>query len=359
MKILIGIQHPKHVHIFKNIIFKLIDNGHEVQVVAVDKEITRQLLEKLHIPFSLLGKNQPSLIKKGFSLLSWEYQTFKIMRKFKPDLVIGRALPHLAHVSALLRVPFIIFEDTELAGVLHKITVPFARVIITPSCFRGDFGEKHIRYNGFDELSYLHPNYFTPDPEIFTELGMNIGDPFIVLRIISWNAYHDVNLKGISDYHQLIRDLEPFGKVFVSFEDRLDRSLEKYRLRLSPEKMHSLLYYAQLYIGEGGTMAAEAAILGTPAIHIEANDKGVATGNFTGNFLDLRDRYDLLYFFADQNSAFSKALEILENRNAKQEWHKKCEILVKEKVDVSAWMIDFIENYPESFNNQKKTTMTN
>jgi len=31
-------------------------------------------------------------------------------------------------------------------------------------------------------------------------------------------------------------------------------------------------------------MAAEAAILGTPAIHIESNSKGIATGSFSGNF---------------------------------------------------------------------------
>jgi uncharacterized protein len=348
LRILIGIQHPKHVHLFKNTIFSLINHGHEVRVVVVDKEITRELLEKLQIPYTILGKNQPSLIQKVFSLISWEYQTFKLMRQFKPDLVIGRALPHLAHISALLRVPFIIFEDTEGAGALHKITVPFASTIVTPSSFRKNFGKKHIRYNGFDELSYLHPNYFSPDPKIFDDLGLKMGEKFIVVRFISWNAYHDVNLKGISDHSQLIKDLEPFGKVFVSSEDYLDRSLEKYSLRLNPDKMHSLLYYAQMYIGEGGTMAAEAAILGTPAIHIEADADGIATGNSTGNFLDLRDRYALLYFFADQTSAFSKASEILSNQNAKQEWQSKREKLLMEKVDVTAWMIDFIENYPES-----------
>jgi predicted glycosyltransferase len=358
LKILIGIQHPKQVHLFKNTIFQLVNKGHDVKIVAIDKEITRELLERLHIPFTLLGENQPTLGKKFWELLSREYKTFNIIKEFKPDLVIGRAVPHLAHVSAIFRIPFIIFEDTELAGAIHKITIPFASTIVTPSSYLGNFGEKHVRYNGYDELSYLHPNYFIPDPQIFKNLGLDEGDPFIVLRFISWNAYHDVNLKGIADYPRLIRDLEPYGKVFVSAEGRLDPSLEKYRIQSNPEKMHSLLYYAQLYIGEGGTMAVEAAILGTPSIHVEGNAEGIATGNLTGNFRELRDKYGLLFYFAKQEEAFSKALEILKNSNAKPEWQKKRDMLLKDKIDVTEWMTDFIEKYPDSFDQYKKKNRT-
>lgn len=101
-------------------------------------------------------------------------------------------------------------------------------------------------------------------------------------------------------------------------------------------------------------MAAEAAILGTPSIHVESNAQGIATGNSSGNFRELRDRYGLLYFFADQKAAFSKASEILENKNAKLEWQRKRENLLKDKIDVTAWMTDFIEKYPESFNQYKE-----
>jgi hypothetical protein len=357
LKILIGIQHPKQVHLFKNTIFNLINKGHTVKIVAVDKEITRELLERLNIPFTLLGINQPSLGKKFWELLSREFKTFRIMKEFKPDLVVGRAVPHLAHVSAFLRIPFIIFEDTELAGAIHKITIPFASTIVTPSSYLGDFGEKHVRYNGFDELAYLNPNYFTPNPQIFKNLGLQNEEHFIVLRFISWNAYHDAHLKGIADYPGLIKNLEPYGKVFVSSEGDLDPSLEKYRLLINPDEMHSLLYFAHLYIGEGGTMAAEAAILGTPSIHVEGNREGIATGNSSGNFRELQDKYGLLFFFAHQEEACSKALELLKNRNIKQEWQKRREILLKDKVDVTRWMTDFIENYPKSFYKYKKENL--
>ncbi len=44
-------------------------------------------------------------------------------------------------------------------------------------------------------------------------------------------------------------------------------------------------------------MAVEAGILGTPAIHIESTSGGQATGETCGNFLELRDKYELIFFY--------------------------------------------------------------
>ena len=185
------------------------------------------------------------------------------------------------------------------------------------------------------------------------------GEKFIIVRFISWAASHDTSLHGIQRGKEIdfIKSLEQYGRVFITSERPLSDNLEKYRVNSTPEDMHSLLYYADLYIGEGGTMAAEAAVLGTPSIHVEANADGVATGSLSGNFREFRDRYGLLYFFADQDEAFSKAVELLENSQTKQEWKKKRENLVKDKVDVTAWMTDFVENYPESMEQYRRNNV--
>ncbi|OFV65892.1 MAG: protein containing DUF354 [Candidatus Syntrophoarchaeum butanivorans] len=202
----------------------------------------------------------------------------------------------------------------------------------------------------------MHPNYFKPDPSILDEMNISGDDTFIILRFISWGASHDIKLKGIERGKELefVKSLERYGSVFITSEGKLDKKLEKHRITIPPEKIHSLLYYADLYIGEGGTMATEAAILGTPAIHIESTSKGIATGEFTGNFLELRDKYGLLYFYPDQDQALEKAISILEDKNSKNEWRKRRERLLKDKIDVTAWMVDFIERYPESFYEYKR-----
>ncbi len=191
-------------------------------------------------------------------------------------------------------------------------------------------------------------------------MNLSKDDKFVILRFISWTATHDVGLKGIKKGTELeiIKTLEQYGKVFITSERKLDKNLEKYKITISLDKMHSLLYFASLYIGEGGTTAVEAAILGTPSIHIEYGDpnKPSAASIFSGNFLELRDKYDLVYMFPDQNEALKKAIEILENENSKRTWQKKREKLLNDKIDVTKFMVDFIENYPESFYEYRKTS---
>ena len=338
MRIIFGVSHPKHVHVFKNVVNRLIEKGHEVKVVAVEKEMTTDLLKKHNIPYEIIGINQPTFLKKILNLPKWEYNTFKIARDFKPDLYVGRALPHLAHISFLFRKPFIIFEDTEIAKLVHKITLPFATNVVTPYSFKDDLGDKQIRFKGFFDFAYLHPNVFTPRDDIFEELGLSKGDTYIILRFVSWNANHDMGQSGISTAlkNTYISELEKYGRVFISSESKLPSEFKKYELKVRPDRFHSVLSYAQLYIGEGGSTATEAAILGTPSIHIST------TAKFCGVFDDL-EKYDLIYTFDDEHKALEKAQEILNNPKSKELWVHRKNIMLKEMIDVNTFMTEAIE----------------
>lgn len=352
MRILIDIGHPAHVHLFKNMVWNMKNHGHQVQIVARQKDVTLDLLRLYGLEYESRGEIYNSLFDKAIGVIRINYRLYNIVKKFNPDILIGVHNPYLAHVGKLIGKPSISFNDTENVKITSTLTYPFADVVITPLCFREKVPEKkHVTFNGYKELAYLHPKYFTPDPGIVTDIGLSEGEPYILLRFISWAASHDINLQGIKPGSEkaFIESLEKYGKIFITSERTLPAELEKYQLNVSPDKIHSLLYYARLYIGEGGTMATEAAILGTPAIHIEASSSGKASGELSGNFLELRDLYGLLYFYADQEHALKKALEILSNPNSKKIWQKKREKLLQEKIDVTAWLIDFVERYPESF----------
>jgi len=313
--------------------------------------VTHALLKAYGFDFVSRGELKRSMLKKAFGLFSVDYTLYKIAKEFQADLLIGVHNPYVAHAGTLLRKPSIIFTDTENVGIASYLTLPFADVIWTPSCFMEKINpEKQVKFNGFKELAYLHPNYFYADYSVAERLGLGKGEKYIIVRFISWAASHDTGLHGIQPGKEIdfIKSLEKYGRVFITSERPLSDNLEKYRVKVPPEDMHSLLFYANLYIGEGGTMAAEAAILGTPSIHVEANSEGIPTGSLSGNFREFRDRYGLLYFYADQDEAFSKAVEILGNGNAKQEWQKKRQNLLNDKIDVTAWMTDFVEHFPES-----------
>ncbi len=348
IRILIDVGHPAHVHFFRNAIKLWEDHGHTVLVTARDKDVVVPLLKAYNLNYLYLGKSKKTILGKSFNMLKIDFNLLKVAIKFKPDVLLGIHDPYISHVGKLMHKPVIIFTDTELVKYTWLV-FPFSSVVCTPASFRLDLGSKHIRYEGYHELAYLHPNYFRPNSDVLDELGLSEKDSIIIVRLISWSAYHDVGLRGLNSELGLIKTLEEFGHVFISSERKLNGSLEKYKLPLNPEKLHDLLYYARLYIGEGGTMAVESAILGTPAIHIESTSNGLPSGSLTGIFRELRDRYGLLYFYADQNQALLKAVELLEKGRAiKKMWRAKRENLLKDKIDVTKWMVNLVEGYPDS-----------
>jgi predicted glycosyltransferase len=286
----------------------------------------------------------PTLVSKAIELVRFEARLYRIARSFEPDILIGGVgNVYVAHVGKLLRKPSIVFDDTEHAKIDHLLMDPFASAICTPSCYRWDIGPTQIRYNGYHELAYLHPNYFTPNPAVLVDIGLTESDPFIIVRFVSWNASHDVGQHGIRDKVRLVKALEEYGRVLITSEGGLPPELQPYQIHVSPEKIHDLLYYSALYFGEGATMASEAAVLGTSSIFVSS------LAGTVGNFIELEETYDLLYSFTKSDEALDMAKEILHDPASKKNWTTKRELLLKDKIDVTAFMVWFIENYPRSF----------
>lgn len=340
MRILVGISHPKHVFMFKNLLKIMESQGHEFKVIMVEKEITGYLLEQFGIPFTLIGHNQPTMFRKIMDLPTLEYRTLTIALKFKPDIFIAQAFPSIAHTSAILNTPYIVCEDTEIARQLHKFVLPFADVIVTPNCYKDDLGKKHVRFKGFFELAYLHPKNFEPDISVLDDLGIKANDRYVVIRLVSWHAHHDIGHKGINleNIQKLIEEIGEHAKIYISSEYELPDELIKYEIKLSPVKMHDILYYAALYIGESGTMATEAGILGTPSIYISS------LASTMGNFEEMEKKYELMHLYSDPLMALNKALEIIKNTSSKNDWRLKRIKMLEDSVDVNELLIDIIKN---------------
>lgn len=352
MRIFVGVAHPKQVYIFKNFIKEMEKRGHIIKVLAIQKEITEYLLQQANLPYTIIGYNPPCIYKNILSVPKWEYLTFKIAREFEPDIYIGRALPHFAHISTIFGKPYIILEDTEHAHVVQSISFPFADWIITPSCYREDLGKKQIRFDGYFELAYLHPNYFNPDPAVLTELGLTEADTFTVLRFVSWGASHDVGHSGLTldTKRRAIKKFEKYGRVFITSEKPLPQEFEKYRISVAPEKMHDLLYYATFLYGESSTMASECAVLGTHAIFCDFAGRG---------YTDEEEiKYDLVYNYnlnnESQIESVNKGVQLLQERDLKVKGQRKRERLLADNIDVTSYMIWLVENYPESVNTVKE-----
>lgn len=346
MRILIDIGHPADVHFFKNIIWDLEKKVHEIKIVAREKDIVLHLLNAYGFKYECLGKHHNDLVGKLFSLIKRDFKLFEIAKKFKPDILISHGSICAAHVSCVIHKPSISHEDT---GNMEQIILyaPFTDVILTPTCLKRDFGKKQVRYNGYKELAYLHPNHFKPNPSVLDDLGLSKDDKYVIMRFVSWGATHDVVQKGISSEmkHKFVKELKKYARVFITSEGKLPMNLEKYQINLPPEKIHDLLYYATMYIGDGGTMASEAAVLGTPAVFVSTT---------VSDYQLDEEQYGLVHIFSNPKTGEDEGLEfavkLLKDNDFKDKARERRKKLLENKIDVSAFMVWFIENYPESHN---------
>lgn len=347
MKILIDIGHPAHVHYFRNFIRLMILDGHKIHVTSRDKEVTFDLLKKYSIPFTSRGRGGKGLLGKLFYILLADIKLIRVGLEFKPDILLSFASMYAAHASFFLRRPHIAFDDTEHSRFEIFLYKPFTKTILNPYCFKKDFGEKQIRFNGFMELSYLRPEYFKPDETILSKLNLVNDEPFVLLRFVSWDAGHDIGEAGFSRIEklELVKELSKQIKIFISSEGNLPEEIEQFRLPISPEKLHDVLYYSTLYIGEGATTASECSMLGTPAIYVNSLSAGT---------LEEQEKLGLLLGFRNHYGVLEKAIELLNTPGYKAETIRRKEFMLKKTIDVTAFMVWFLKDYPESFSTMKK-----
>ena len=273
---------------------------------------------------------------------------FKTGLLFKPDILLSHGSLVNAFASFFLFKPNLALEDTGNHEQV-RLYKPFTKAIITSSSFPMRYGKKQIFYEGYHELAYLHPDVFTADKTVLKELGVGEHEKYFILRFVSWNASHDVGQGGLplQDKKDLIALLKRYGKVFISSEKALEAEFEPYRFSLPPWRMHDAMACCTLFVGEGATMASECAVLGTPAVYVNSLQRGY--------ILEEQD-YGLAFSFVNGHGVLEKVKELLEDTELDEKIKHAHAKLISEKINVSDFLVWFIENYPQSFSMMKKDT---
>lgn len=337
MKVLVTIQHPAHVHFFRNAISELLDSGHEVMVCCRNKDIAVELLDAYDIEYEILAGDSSTFGELVKTQAVYESKLLARAIKFNPDVMTAISEPAVTHVSRLINSKSVIFVDTEHATLQNKLAFPFAHRICTPECYYDTIGSKQVSYPGYHELSYLHPNRFEPDPQIVREAGVDPHEKYAIVRSVAWKAAHDVGQKGFNSVADVVESLEETGaSVVVSAEGDLPDVLEARCLEVPPEKMHHVMAFADVFIGESSTMAAESAVLGTPAIYVNSLRLGYID--------ELESRYGLVYHMTGENAqqnAVSRAVQILESEINFEEQRAE---LLEEKVDTTSTILKNIKD---------------
>jgi uncharacterized protein len=347
LRILIDIGHPAHVHLFKHFTHEMIRMGHQVHFTVREKESEIRLLEHEGFSYTSFGGHYHSGAGKTWGLLKFTWLMIRASLRFKPDIYLSHGSMYTAFASFFMRKPNIALEDTGNREQV-RLYLPFTEAVLTSTCFPFSYGKKQVRYDGYHELAYLHPDHFTPDRSILKELGISGNERYFIVRFVSWGASHDIGQHGLNlnQKREIVELLLKYGKVFISSEKAVDPEFEKYRFNSPPERMHNALAFASLFVGEGATMASESAVLGVPSVYINTLQRSYTTEQQT--------KYGLVFNFTNGKGVPEKIRELLEDRGLNQRCHESGLRLLSEKIDVTSFLSWFIGSWPESFRVMKQ-----
>ena len=113
--------------------------------------------------------------------------------------------------------------------------------------------------------------------------------------------------------------------------------------------MHHLLSFSKFFISDSQSMSVEAAILGVPSIRVST---------FAGKISvleELEHKYELTFGVKPENPdmIFKILKKLFKNKSLSQNIINKRNVMIREKIDVSAFLYWFIESYPHSVQKMK------
>ena len=347
MRILVDLTHPAHVHFFRHVIATWRGRGHDVLITTREKDLTLELVRRFELGDASSDLQPLSHARAGLGGLAIELvervvKLADVIRRDQPDVLTAIGGVFIAQAGFWCRVPSVVFYDTEHATLSNVLTYPFCTTVATPRCYTGWVpAKKHRTYAGYHELAYTHPRRFTPDPARLADFGLGADESFIVLRLVSWGASHDVGDHGFVDIRRAVEDLGRFGRVVISSEAELPEELEPCRLDGPIEAIHHLLALARLVIGESATMVSESAMLGTPAIFVSTSRRGYTD--------EQEERYGLVFTFDHpelaQRQALEQAAALLEDAETERLWQQKRERLLGDVIDVTDYVVELVEEH--------------
>jgi len=364
-KIWIDINTPKQVVYFNRLIKIFQDNGYEVIVTSRIYRELNQMLEMYEIKAFIAGKHGGKTLRgKLEASLDRAKRLTEIVSKEKPDILVSLNSDVAARVAFGLQIPHISSSDCPFATAINKLTCPLLTKLLTPKAIKleewlqfGITADKIIQYDAVDSVAWV--KYLKPDPEILSDLQLKEDDLIIVLRPEETFAAYVLDL-GIEEpviFPTIRGILQEFPEAKIIALPRYEEHIKQFKQTFQdkiiiPEKVidvPSLLNFASLVMGFGGTITQEGAIMGIPAISCYKGELWCD---------DYLEEKGLLYKAKTPEEAAQIALKILRERDYYLSYHKELAQKELQKMEdpiekFASIVIDYLNN----LNNNLKQEM--
>ena len=275
---MIDVLTPKQCRFFSALSRRLRGRGFDVYVTARGFREVTQLLEVLNEEAQIIGGyGGASLEGKLEASLERAVRLKRVFQRFKPDLAVSFSSPEAARVAFGLGIPHVAVNDSPHSEAVARLTIPLSSMLFTPWVIPkrawtryGIASRRVFKYRALDPAAWLKG--FKPNVEVLERLGIDGSKPIAVFRLEESKASYLLGKGGLVE-EVARRALNEFNLQLVIMPRYRDQTLRVERafkgravvVRRAIDAA-SLLCYASILVGGGGTMNAEAALLGVPVV---------------------------------------------------------------------------------------------
>jgi len=280
LRIIIDILTPKQCMLFSKLSEKLKQAGHEVFLVSRKYREAVNLIRLKGLKAKIIGKHGgKELANKLKASAQRILELASYFEEVDPDIAVSFSSPEMARVAFGLGIPHICVNDSPHAEAVARLTIPLATKLLSPKAIpkrvwtRFGIASDRIRqYNALDPWAWLKD--FKPDEKVISKLGLNLSRHILTFRLEEEFAAYLLGKTRektgmISVIKKILGERDDVQIIVVPrYESQRKHLQEIFDGEICiPESSidgPSLLHYTTIFVGGGGTMTVEAALLGVP-----------------------------------------------------------------------------------------------
>lgn len=266
-KVMVDIYHLPQFNFFKHAILNF--DPSEVDVYCVNRGKLLKVVQHELPNYSItcIGdyKHNRGMFSMVFKIIIPRIlKLFQTVKRKKYKFIVT-ANYQANFVGKMKGIPNVAFNDDPRRFVFPFLKFSADEVYLPP------FGPKYQGvkvFNALKEWAYLSPKYFTPKEEALTPYGLE-PRKYIFIREVSTKTSNYLSQQE-DIVLSISRDFPADWKVVLSLENKENthRYPENWIILKEPvEDIHSLMYYSEVVISSGDSMAREGALLGVPSIY--------------------------------------------------------------------------------------------
>jgi hypothetical protein len=268
---------PKQVLFFSPVVADLISRGVEVLATSRVYREVEPIAKMCGLDLRFVGeRGGKDLVEQLLASTLRQAQVVSLVNEFRPDVAVSLASAVCARVAYGLGINHVAVNDSPHSKVAGRLSLPLSSLLLCPwiipysAWAEFGLGRRQIRrYHALDPAVWLKRKPLNgPVPALSSKkktITVRVEEsyaPYLIGSDRTWadavlksiaKAFPDCNLVALGRYGEQVRAMEEkFGSQYMIPNDFVDG--------------RRLLSSTDLFVGMGGTMSAEAALMGVPTL---------------------------------------------------------------------------------------------